>query len=347
MKALENMVEFGHENVVYCYDEETGLKAIIAVHDTTLGPAIGGTRFYNYATEEDALYDVLRLSRGMTFKNAAGGLHAGGGKAVIIGDPTKIKTPELLKAYGRMVNRLGGAYYTAEDMNINEQDVEYINSETEFCVGKKSISGNPSPYTSLGVYQGIKAAAKEVFGTEDLKGRTINVVGIGAVGYPLLEMLHKDGAILTVADVNQAALDKANKELGAKVVGIDEIQFMECDIFAPCAMGAIISVENVKDMKCKIVAGSANNVLVDNAAGDAIDKAGILYIPDYIINAGGVISCGYEIEPGGWHKEKTLELVNGIYNTVEMVIDHAKKENVPTYKAADEYAMGIINAAKK
>ncbi len=347
MKPMKDMMEFSHENVLFCYDEESGLKSIIAIHDTTLGPAIGGTRFYNYETEEDALYDVLRLSRGMTFKNAAGGLHAGGGKAVIIGDPTKIKTPELLKAYGRMVNRLNGAYYTAEDMNINEQDVEYIASETEYCVGKKAISGNPSPYTSLGVYQGIKAAAKEVFGTDDLKGRTINVVGLGAVGYPCAEMLHKEGAILTVADVKEEAVERAVKELGATAVSVNEIQFMECDIFTPCAMGAIISKDNVKDMKCKIIAGSANNVLVNNEAGDALDAAGILYIPDYIINAGGVISAGYEIEPGGWHKEKTLELVNGIYNTVEMVIATAKEKKIPTYKAADEYAMSIINAAKK
>ena len=345
MKTLENMMEFSHENVLYCYDEETGLKAIIAVHDTTLGPAIGGCRFYNYATEEDALYDVLRLSRGMTFKNAAGGLHAGGGKAVIIGDPTKIKTPELLKAYGRMVNRLGGAYYTGEDMNINEQDIEDM--DTPYCVGRKEVSGNPSPFTAFGVYQGIRAAAKEIFGTDDLKGRSVNVVGIGAVGYPLLELLHKDGAILTVADVKQVAVDKAVQELGATAVSVDEIQFMECDIFAPCAMGAIISQENAKDMKCKIIAGSANNVLIDSLAGEAINNLGILYVPDYIINAGGVINCGYEVEPGGYNKEKTDKLVAGIYDTVAMVIKTAKEKNISTSQAADEYAMGIINAAKK
>lgn len=347
MKTLENMLKMGHENILYCNDEATGLKAIIAVHDTTLGPAIGGTRFYNYASEDDALYDVLRLSRGMTFKNAAGGLHAGGGKAVIIGDPTKLKTPELLEAYGRFVDRLNGAYFTAEDMNINEEDVEIIRKGTKNVVGVKEISGNPSPFTALGCYCGIKAAAKWQFGSEDLNGKVIAISGIGAVGYPLAEMLHKDGAKLIVADVKQEALDKATAELGAEVVGIDEIHKVECDIFAPCALGAVVSVENAKEFNCKVIAGSANNVLVDNAAGDKLEELGILYIPDYIINAGGVINCGFEIEPEGYDKDAVTEKVKNIYNTVTMILEVARDKNIPTYQAADDYALSIIEKGRK
>lgn len=347
MKTLENMIEMDHENIVYCYDEETGLKAIIAVHDTTLGPAIGGTRFYNYNNEDEALYDVLRLSKGMTYKNAACGLNAGGGKAVIIGDPKKIKTPELLKAYGRMVNRLNGSYYTAEDMNISEEDVHYINSQTNFCVGKKSVSGNPSPFTALGVYRGIKAAVNEVFGSDDLKDKKIAICGIGSVGYYLAEMLYKDGAILTVADLNDEATKRAEQELGANVVAVGNIFTVECDVFAPCAIGAIVSKENAKKFNCKIIAGAANNVLVDDAAGNELHKLGILYVPDYIINAGGIINCSQEIEVGGYNKEKVIDLVNKVYDKVTMVIKTAKEREIPTYKVADEYALSILKGAKK
>lgn len=347
MKTLESMVIQEHENVVFCHDKETGLKAIIAIHDTTLGPAIGGTRFWNYESEEEAIYDALRLSRGMTYKNAACGLKAGGGKAVIIGDPKKDKTPELLRAYGRFVNRLGGAYYTAEDMNISEEDIEYIKMETDYVVGVKDISGNPSPSTALGVYQGIKATAKELFGSEDLTGKTIAISGIGAVGYPLAQHLHADGAKLIVADIFEEKLEQAKKELNATVVGIDEIQNVECDIFAPCARGALFSVENVKDLKCKAIAGSANNVLVDDAAGEKLHEIGVLYIPDFIINAGGVINCGYEIEPSGWEKEKVKNIVLGIYDTVNMILDRSKKESISPSKAANLYAEEIIAAGKK
>jgi len=346
MKTMEQITKMGHENVLYCYDEATGLKAIIAIHDTTLGPAIGGTRFYPYASDEDALYDVLRLSKGMTYKNAASGLRNGGGKAVIIGDPKTLKTPELLKRYGQFVDRLNGAYYTAEDMNISESDVEHINSQTDYCVGKKQLSGNPSPYTARGVYRGIKACAKEVFGTDSLKGLRINVTGIGSVGYNLVRHLHEEGAIITVADVYQPAIDRVVSEFGVAVAAVDQIHKQEADIFAPCAMGAIVSVENAADHNCKIIAGAANNVLVDDAAGDKLHELGILYAPDYIINAGGVINCGLEIAEGGWIQEKATALADGIYDNVAMVIDMAKERGIPTYKAADEYARSILAAAK-
>ncbi|MDR3215609.1 MAG: hypothetical protein LBT75_05010 [Bacilli bacterium] len=347
MKALENITKMDHEMVSYCFDKETGLKAIIAVHNTKLGPAIGGTRFYDYKTEDDALYDVLRLSRGMTFKNSVGGLHAGGGKAVIIGDPKTLKTPALLRKYGSFVNRLNGSYYTAEDMNISEEDVVYINEGTEYVVGKKEISGNPSPFTALGTYMGIKASAKEGFGSDSLKGLTIAMSGVGAVGYPLAEMLHKEGAKLIVADTNTVATERAAKELGATVVGVNDIYTVECDIFAPCAMGAIISKENAKDYKCKVIAGCANNVLVDDEAGEELYKLGIVYAPDYVINGGGVISCGYEIEPGGWDKDKVTNLVENIYYTLENIYKTSRETNTPTYKVADALAMDRINKEGK
>lgn len=347
MKTLESIIEMGHENILYCYDEETGLKAIIAVHDTTLGPAIGGTRFYDYANEEDALYDVLRLSKGMTYKNAVAGLKNGGGKAVIIGDPKKIKTPELLKRYGQYVDRLNGCYYTAEDMNIGCDDVDHIHSQTMYCVGRPTVSGNPSPYTARGVYQGIRACAKEVFGTDDLKGRVINVCGVGAVGMTLVRLLTEAGAIVTVADVYEPAVEKAVQEYGVKTAEVTEIHQLEADIFAPCAMGAVVSVDNAAEYKCKIIAGAANNVLVDDAAGDKLHELGILYAPDYIINAGGVINCGLEIAEGGWSEEKSTKIVDGVYDNVAMVIKMAKERKVPTYKAADEYALNIIETAKK
>jgi len=347
MKTLDSMTTMGHESVTHYYDQATGLKAIIALHSTVLGSAIGGCRFYDYKSEEDALYDVLRLSRGMTFKNAACGLHAGGAKAVIIGDPKRIKTRELLAAFGRMVNRLGGLYYTAEDMNTVEADMEVIYSQTPYVVGRKSVSGNPSPYTALGIFRGMEACAKEVYGSTDLAGKVIAISGVGSVGACLAGMLHQAGAKLLISDVNEEALKRIEKECGATIVGVNDIYAVPCDIFAPCAMGAIINVDNAKDFKCRIIAGCANNVLVNNEAGDALDQRGILYAPDYIINAGGVINCGLEKEEGGHSKEKATELVKKIYDKVEMVIAIAKAKRIPTYKAADEYALGILAAAAK
>ena len=341
------MMTMGHESVTYYYDKATGLKSIIALHSTVLGPAIGWCRFYDYKSEDDALYDVLRLSRGMTFKNAACGLHAGGAKSVIIGDPKKVKTKELLEAFGRAVNRLGGLYYTAEDVNTVEADMEVIYSQTPYVVGRKSVSGNPSPYTALGIFRGMEACAKEVYGSTDLAGKVIAISGVGSVGSTLAGMLHKAGAKLIISDVNEEALKRVAKECGATVVGVNDIYSARCDIFAPCAMGAIINVENAKNLNCKIIAGCANNVLVTNEAGDMVDALGILYAPDYIINAGGVISCGLEKEEGGHTKEKATDLVMKIYDKVAMVIKIAKEKRIPTYKAADEYAMGIIEAAKK
>jgi len=342
---LDKMQNYGHEEVVYARDEKTGLRTIIAVHSTVLGPAVGGTRFWNYATEDDALYDVLRLSRGMTLKNAAAGLKLGGGKAVIIGDPKKLKSQDFFHAYGRIINSLGGRYYTAEDVNISAQDIAYTNEVTPYVTGRPGISGNPSPYTARGVYMGIKAGAKVKFGSDSLKGKVIAVQGLGSVGYAMCEMLHSEGAILKVTDINPDAVQKAVSELGAEKITGDIIS-TECDIFAPCALGAVLNKDNVATLRCAMVGGCANNVLVDAEAGEAIEARDILYLPDYIVNAGGIISCSEEVATSNFDEKAVLKKVDDIYHTTLKVIGLAKERGITTYLAADEYAMSIVEAGK-
>lgn len=347
MNLLAQMEGYGHEQVVYGRDEATGLRTIIAIHDTTLGPAVGGTRFWNYATEDDALYDVLRLSRGMTLKNAAAGLDLGGGKAVILGDPRKLKGAAFFHAYGRIVDSLGGKYYTAEDVNTTTADIAMINETTQYVTGTPAISGNPSPYTARGVYRGMKAGAKQRFGTDDLRGLTIAVQGIGSVGYALCALLHKEGASLKVYDINQASVDRAVAEFGAKAVGADEILTTACDIFAPCALGAVLNTANAQKLQCKMVCGAANNVLVDAQTGDALEARDILYLPDYIVNAGGIINCGAEITEPAFDVAKVIAGVDEIYNTVLKIIALSREKGISTYAAADTYAMGIVLAGRK
>lgn len=346
MSIFEQLEQYGHERLVFGRDEKTGLKTIIAIHSTALGPAAGGTRFWNYATEEDALYDVLRLSRGMSLKNAAAGLKLGGGKAVIIGDPKKLKSKELFQAYGRIINSLNGTYYTAEDVNTNTEDIENIRSVTPFVTGTKDISGNPSPFTARGVYKGMKAGASVKFGSDSLKGCVVAVQGLGSVGYSLCEMLHADGASLKVYDINPAAVDRAVSHLGAQAVAADEILTTECDVFAPCALGAVLNTQNVEYLNCKMVCGSANNVLVDSQAGDALEARDILYLPDYIVNAGGIINCAAEFEELPYSADRVNEKVDEIYNTVMTIIELAKVKNISTGSAADEYAAQIIQTAQ-
>lgn len=343
---LDQMQNYGHEEIVFGRDENTGLKTIIAIHDTTLGPAMGGTRFWNYATEEDAIYDVLRLSRGMTLKNAAAGLKLGGGKAVIIGDPKKLKSKEFFHAYGRVVNSLGGRYYTAEDVNINTSDIAATNETTPYVTGTPAISGNPSPWTARGVFMGLKAGLKVKFGTDTFDGMTIAVQGLGSVGYALCEQLRADGAKLKVADINETAVKKAKNELDAETVPVDDILFADCDILAPCALGAVFSVDNVPRLNCKMVGGSANNVLVDDKTCEEMEARGILYLPDYIINAGGIINCSEEVTSPVFDVNLVNRNVDNIYNTTLKIIDLAQKKGITTAAAADEYAMGIIRAGK-
>jgi len=342
MNVLNEMNKYDHEQIVFVRDEKTGLRAIIAIHNTNLGPALGGSRFWNYSTEEEALFDVLRLSRGMTLKSAAAGLKLGGGKAVIIGDPQKLKSREFFHVYGRFINSLGGKYYTAEDVNINSSDIALINEVTKFVSGTPAVSGNPSPFTARGVYMGMKAGASVKFGSDSLNGKTVTIQGLGSVGYALCEYLKKEGAKLKVFDINSAVMEKAVNELGAAAVTQEELLTGACDIFAPCAMGAVLNTENINQLKCQMIAGAANNVLMDAATGDALDKLGILYLPDYIVNAGGVINCGMEITDGVYDVNVVNEKVDKIYDTTLKIILLAKEKQISTSKAADEYALGIV-----
>lgn len=345
MKVFDYVEEFGHEQIVFCNDKETGLKAIIAIHDTTLGPAVGGTRIRDYETEDEALQDVLRLSRGMTYKNAAAGLAIGGGKAVIIGDPEKVKNEALLRSFGKFVESLNGKFITAEDMNTNPTDIAYMNKETDHVIGLEGKSGDPSPVTAFGIYRGILAAVDHVYGSQDLTGKVVAVQGLGAVGYRLCQHLHDAGAKLYVSNHGDERLEQAAKEFGATIVESEDIYSVECDVFSPCAIGAIINDETIKQFKCKIIAGAANNQLAENRHGDILTEKGILYIPDYVINSGGVINA-YE-EMIGYNKERAMTKATAIYDKIKEIIDISIKENIATYVAADRMAENVIEKAKK
>lgn len=342
MNIFDYLKEYDYEQVVFCQDKHSGLKAIIGIHDTTLGPALGGTRIWDYKSEEEALIDVLRLSRGMTYKNATAGLNLGGGKAVIIGDPEKIKSEELFRTFGKFVESLGGRYITAEDMNAGTKEMAYINEETNYVVGLEGKSGNPSPVTAFGAFKGMLAAVDEVYGSEDLNGKTVAVQGLGAVGYGICEYLHNAGAKLIVTDIRKDSIERVVNDFGAKGVEPDEIYSVDCDIFAPCAMGAIINDFTIDKLKCKIVAGCANNQLAEDKHGDMLMGKDILYVPDYVINSGGVINVYEELK--GYNKERAMNRAAGIYDSVKKIIEISKKDNIPTYKAANKMAEDRIAA---
>jgi len=338
--AFFDLVDFdNHEQVVFLSDKETGLKAIIAVHSTKLGAAVGGCRMWDYASDEEALVDVLRLSRGMTYKNAMAGLSMGGGKSVIIGDAKKIKSEELFKAFGRALNGLGGRYISAEDVNITTADIAVANTETPYVTGTEGKSGNPAPYTALGTFLGVKAAVKHKLQREDLTGLTVAVQGLGSVGFYLCEHLHKAGANLIVTDINEVAVEKAVTQFGAKAVGLNEIYDVECDIYAPCALGATVNDSTIDRIKAKIIAGCANNVLAEPKHDKALVERGILYAPDYVINAGGIINVSFEED---YCAEKATKKVEEIYNTLLDVFTKADQGNKPTGQVADEIAREII-----
>ncbi len=322
-----------YEQVVFNYDEASGLKAIIAIHDTTLGPALGGTRIWDYETEEEALNDVLRLAKGMTYKSAAAGLNLGGGKAVIIGDPKEIKSEELWRAYGRFVQSLNGRYITAEDVNTNVDDMHIVAEETDFVTGLPSTSGDPSPVTALGVFHGIRASADEVYGTDDLNGKVVAVQGVGHVGYYLVKHLKEAGADVIVTDIKQDNIDKVVEDFGVKVVEPGKIYSVDCDIFAPCALGAVINDDTIPQLNCDIVAGAANNVLEEERHGDELEEKGIVYAPDYVINAGGVINVYDELI--GYDRERALKRARNIYSNIKKVFEISKRDDIPTYQAAD------------
>ncbi len=339
MEIFSYMEKYDYEQLVFCQDKQSGLKAIIAIHDTTLGPALGGTRMWTYASEEAAIEDALRLAKGMTYKNAAAGLNLGGGKTVIIGDPRKDKNEEMFRAFGRYIQGLNGRYITAEDVGTTVADMDIIHEETDFVTGISPAfgsSGNPSPVTAFGVYRGMKAAAKEAFGSDSLEGKIVAVQGVGNVAYTLCKYLHEEGANLIVTDINKEAVDRAVRDFGAKAVDPNDIYGVDCDIYAPCALGATVNDETIPQLKAKVIAGSANNQLKEPRHGDTIHELGIVYAPDYVINAGGVINVADELY--GYNQDRALKKVDLIYDTIAKVIEIAKRDGIPTYQAADRLA---------
>ena len=346
MNIFETISKYGHEQIVFCHEQATGLKAVIAIHNTILGPALGGCRMWPFESEEEAIADAVRLSRGMTYKNAAAGLNLGGGKAVIIGDPNKDKSEALFRAFGRFVQSLGGRYITAEDVGTSEEDMEYIKMETDFVSGLPEQfggSGDPSPFTALGTYEGIRASVKYRLKRNDLKGIRIAVQGAGHVGYYLCEMLHEAGAELIVNDIFEERVDKIVDDFGAKSVKSDKIYDVDAEVFAPCALGAIVNDDTISRMKFKIIAGGANNQLLDEKIhGQKLKAKNILYAPDYLINAGGVINVFFEVI-NEYNRERVTQKVKNIYNILMEVYHIADKENITTVKAAARFAEKRLN----
>lgn len=326
----------GHEQVVFCHDPQSGLNAIIAVHNTTLGPALGGTRVWNYNSHEDAIIDALRLSRGMTYKNAISGLNIGGGKAVIVATPS-MKSEALWRRYGKFVNSLNGKYITAEDVNTNTGDMEFIAMETKFVTGVPEYSGgsgDPSPFTAYGVFTGMKASAKKVYGNDNLAGKKVLVQGAGHVGQYLIGHLVKEGATVMVSDIDENKLKQAVAKFPEiKIVDNNSIFDLDIDIYAPCALGATVNTESIGKMKCAIIAGAANNQLADeNVHGPMLIEKGILYAPDFLINAGGVINVSAELE--GYNAEKVKSAVEKIYNRTLDIFALSEQEKIHTQAAA-------------
>ncbi|HHT02429.1 MAG TPA: Glu/Leu/Phe/Val dehydrogenase [Firmicutes bacterium] len=338
MEIFEKMTTQGHEQVIFCYDAPSGLRAIIAIHDTTLGPALGGARMWPYQSEADALYDVLRLSRGMTYKNAAMGLNLGGGKSVIIGDARTEKTEELLRSFGRFVHSLGGRYLTAEDVGIGPEDMGLIRMETPHVVGLLEKSGDPSPVTAFGVYRGMQACAQFAWGEESLQGRTVAVQGLGHVGKNLVKRLAEEGAQLVVTDIDPERVQEIVQNYGARAVDPDEIYGVDCDFYAPCALGGTLNDDTVSQLKCRVVAGSANNQLVELQHGDVLRAKGIIYAPDFVINGGGAINVAGELEPDGYNRDVAFKRVELIYGKIMQVLETSEREGISTVQAANMMA---------
>lgn len=346
---LDQLTALGHKKVVFCNDPDSGLKAIIAIHDTTLGPALGGTRMWNYASEAEALEDVLRLSKTMTYKAAITGLNLGGGKAVIIGDSRQGKSEAMMRSYGRFIKNLNGEFITAEDVGTNTRDMEFIRMETSHVTGvPESIggAGDPSPYTAKGVYLGIKACVKEVFGTDMLAGRSVVVQGIGNVGEHLVELLRNENVEVFISDIDDERLQYVAAKYKAKPVDADKIFTIDADIYAPCALGATVNDRTIPKMKFAIIAGSANNPLADEQKhGQLLLEKNILFAPDYLINAGGLINCYSELT--GFGKKRSMQLTEHIYDATRNVLKMSRKENIPTIQAANRIAELRIADIKK
>lgn len=349
MLSFERLSTDGHEQVVYFSDPSCGLKAIVAIHDTTLGPALGGTRMWPYATEQEALEDVLRLSKGMTYKAAVSGLNLGGGKGVIIGDPKVDKSEALFRSYGRYIESLNGRYITAEDVNIRVEDVEHVYTETSYVVGVARIhggSGNPAPYTALGVFRGMQATAAKTWGDKSLKGKTVAIQGVGAVGYELGILLRDDGANILFTDISKENIERFQAAVEtAKFVELDDIYSVDCDVFAPCALGGAINDKTIPQLKAKIVCGAANNQLDENRHGLTLKEKNILYAPDYLINAGGLMNVSIEFE--GWSDDKSRRMIDTIYDTSLKVFETSDKEGISCNQAADLVAERRIEQMSK
>ncbi len=347
--VIGRMEKHEHEQVLFCFDRPTGLRAIIAIHDTTLGPALGGTRMWPYASEDEALRDVLRLSRGMTYKSSLAGLDLGGGKAVIIGEARTQKTEAMFRRFGQFVESLNGRYITAEDVGMSTTEMVNIRKETSYVAGlpiEMGGSGDPSPVTAYGVYMGMKAAAKKAYGTDSLNGRKVAVQGAGNVGRYLVDHLVKEGAIVYLTDIHDEKVTAIKAEHSAVVsVKSDEIYDLDMDIYSPCALGATVNDETLKRLKCSVIAGGANNQLADEAVhGKAVMDKGILYVPDFLINAGGIINCAWERK--GYNRQAALNQTEGIYATALRCFDASTDQKIPTYLAANHAAEERVNSMR-
>ena len=339
MDVFDYMSDWGYEQLVMCTDPEVGLKAVVSIHDTTLGPACGGLRIWPYESEREAVMDALRLSRAMTYKAAAADLPLGGGKAVVIADSHTQKTEALLRSFGRFVETLGGRYLTTTDVGSTGRDLEFIRQETPHVVGLPASaggSGDTSTMTGLGIYMGMKACARQVWGSESLAGKKVAVQGFGKVATYVAHHLLKEDARLVVADVYEAATDRA-RDMGIPVVGVKEIYDQDCDIFSPCALGGVLNQDSIPRLKCRVIAGGANNQLATDEDGKDLHRRGILYAPDYIINSGGIINVSAEIG-APYNADRAREKTERIYEIMGQVIEISQNEEVPTSKAADRLA---------
>ena len=342
MDIFASMQTYGHEQLLLSHDPSCGYFGIIAIHDTTLGPALGGTRFWQYASTDEAVTDALRLARGMTYKSAVAGINLGGGKSVIMGDNRRVDREALFRAHGRFVETLNGRYITAEDIGTSPADMEYIKLETDHVAGLLGLSGDPSPITAYGVYVGMKAAARERWGSDSLAGKTVAVQGIGNVASHLCRSLHAEGVKLVVTDIDPERVRRIVQETGARPVAPDQIYDQPADVYAPCALGATINDDTLSRLKVEIIAGAANNQLAENRHGDAVEAKGILYAPDYVINGGGVINVYGELYR--WPAERSRKKAGEIYETLLRIFEIARRERMPTYRAADRLAEQRIAA---
>lgn len=341
MGLLDRMTADGHEQVVVARDARSGLRAIVAVHSTRLGPALGGTRFHPYASDDQALDDVLRLARAMTYKAAVAGLDLGGGKAVIVGDPRRDRTDELIRAYGRVVDSLGGRYLTAEDVGTTQTDMDLIGQETRYVTGASEAaggSGDPSPATAYGLLLAMRAVARHLWGGTSLRGRHVTVAGVGKVGTAVVRHLTEEGARVTVADVDRAAVARAEAAFGVEAAGPETIHRVECDIYSPCALGGVLNPTTIPELRCTAVVGCANNQLAEPSCGDLLHRAGVLYATDYVVNAGGIINLAEELAPGGYRPDRARAALGRIFDTTAALLARAEADGVSTAEAAERMA---------